>query len=172
MNKCLAIWQHLEAANCTLHGNIIYFFLYGTINYYFRVNTHLETTVELIFRWYGRYIDDLLLVWEGTGVQAEVFVQYMNSNNSNFKFTHIFHETKVHFLDITLEGDMTNGVVISPYRKSMSRNATLLATSCHPKHVVENIPLGELVRTKRNCTHLDTFFKQQDSVCERLQARR
>lgn len=121
---------------------------------------------------YGRYIDDLLLVWEGTGVQAEVFVQYMNSNNSNFKFTHIFHETKVHFLDITLEGDMTNGVVISPYRKSMSRNATLLATSCHPKHVVENIPLGELVRTKRNCTHLDTFFKQQDSVCERLQARR
>lgn len=37
------------------------------------------------FRWYGRYIDDLLLVCVGTQVEAEIFVQYLNDNPCNFK---------------------------------------------------------------------------------------
>lgn len=52
----------------------------------------------------------------------------------------------------------------------MARNATLLASSCHPRHVIDNVPLGELVRTRRNCTFSEDFSQHQDVVCDRLQA--
>lgn len=47
----------------------------------------------------------------------------------------------------------------------MTRNTTLLATLCYPPH---NIPLGELVRIKWNCTLPDTYLVQQREVCSRL----
>lgn len=52
---------------------------------------------------------------------------------------------KMHFLDISLMGDKNKGVVFSPYRKNMSRNATLLATSCHPEHIIHWYLQGEIV---------------------------
>lgn len=50
----------------------------------------------------------------------------------------------------------------------MARNSTLLATSCHPSHVIHNLPVGEFIRTKRNCSSHDVFLKQQREVSERL----
>lgn len=89
----------------------------------------------------------------------------------NLSFTFSFDSHKVHFLDIVLEGQVDKGVTISPFRKSMARNATLLATSCHPDHVINNIPLGELVRTRRNCTSAETYTTYQEEACNRLRAR-
>lgn len=89
----------------------------------------------------------------------------------NLKFTYSHHETVINFLDITLIGTVEQGVVISPYRKDMARNSTLLATSCHPEHVVHNIPVGELICTRRNCTENNKFHKKQKKVCDRLRSR-
>lgn len=65
-------------------------------------------------RWYGRYIDDLLLMWGGT-------------DNMNLNFTFQFSLNVANFLDVTLVGDPNKGVVISPFRKNTATNSTLLA---------------------------------------------
>lgn len=84
--------------------------------------------------------------------QAISFVDYINNNNLNLKFTFEYNCTTITFLDVLLTGNIDTGVIISPYRKSTAANSVLLATSCHPEHVTKNLPIGELVRMKCNST--------------------
>lgn len=121
-------------------------------------------------RWYGRFIDDLLLVWEGTPMDALAFVDYINSNDMNLKFTHIHDNKSVHFLDITLVGN-NEDIEILPFTKSMARNTLLLATSCHASHTIRNLPIGEFIRIKRNCSDAQEYDKQKLVVKNKLLAR-
>lgn len=123
-------------------------------------------------RWYGRYIDDLLLMWEGSRDDAEKFVDFINENPFNLRFTHVFDVSVTNFLDLTLTGDMEKGITITPYRKPSSTNSTLMADSCHPRHVVKNVPLGELIRRKRHCSGPVTFSEVEKDTRSRLKARK
>lgn len=89
----------------------------------------------------------------------------------NLKFTFFFYDKIIIFLDINLTGDLDRGITISPYRKPTANNTILEASSCHLKHVITNIPVGELIRTKRNCTDDNTYEQQKEQVCNRLQSR-
>lgn len=62
-------------------------------------------------------------------------------------------------------------MLVSPNRKTTARNATLLTTSCHPEHVIHNVPIGELIRMKRNCTSLEVSQTHQRDVCDWLRSR-
>lgn len=95
-------------------------------------------------RWCGRYIDLLILVWEGTRERVSDFVHYINDNDMNLCFTSHCQTQEIHFLVIILTSDITKGVLVSPYRKESTRNNILMASSCHPSHVVKNLPIGEL----------------------------
>lgn len=95
-------------------------------------------------RWYGCYIDDLLLIWEGSHRDAGAFVSYINKNTCQLRFTHTFDVQVTNFLDLTLTGDKNRRIMVTPYRKP-STNSTLMADSCHPPHVVKNVPVGELI---------------------------
>lgn len=83
----------------------------------------------------------------------------------NLQFT---YKSSIHYLDITLTGDETKRVIVSPFIKPMSRNTISLATSCHPSHVTRNILVGELIRAKRNCT---VYEREQKNICSRLKSR-
>lgn len=75
----------------------------------------------------------------------------------------------MNFLDVTLKrGYRTrcNDISVS------QEYSALLATSCHPEHVVHNIPVGELACIKRNCRGEDTLLVQQNLVCARLRERK
>lgn len=61
--------------------------------------------------------------------------------------------------------DGSGGVEVSLSRKSMSRNSTLLATSCH---TIYNLPVEEFIRIKRNSTSFSDFVIQQNRACDRL----
>lgn len=117
---------------------------------------------------YCRYIDDLLLIWEGPASLIQSFVDFSNDNPYNLTFTHNISHTSIQYLDVTLTSNINTGITVSPFRKSMARNTTLLATSCHPKHVIHNIPLGELICTKRNCTQEATYIQAEQEALERL----
>lgn len=58
-----------------------------------------------------------------------------------------------------------------PYRKPMARNTTLFATSYQPPHVTRNMPVGELIRAKWNCTNPEVFTSEQERICSRLRKR-
>lgn len=63
---------------------------------------------------------------------------------------------------MTLTGNAENGVTITPFRKPTARNPVLLATSCHPPHVVHNIPLGKLIRMRRNSTWDSMYYTHSE----------
>lgn len=105
-------------------------------------------------------------------MDALSFVNYINQNNMNLQFAHQHDYFSVHFLDITLSGSTKLGIEILPYTKSMDRNTLLLATSCHAPHTVNNLPVGEFIRTKRNCSSAEKYSHHEQQVVARLGERR
>lgn len=55
-------------------------------------------------KWYVHYIDDLLLIWEGTHSDIESFVTCANKNPLNLEFSFDTHQSNINFLDLTLQG--------------------------------------------------------------------
>lgn len=123
-------------------------------------------------QWYGRFIDDLLLLGKGPVSSIEDFIIYINQNPLNLKFTFHHDNRKIEYLDIQLEGSPDNKVLVTPYRKPTAGNSILLATPCHLHHVVKNLPIGEHIRHKRNCTNENDFSIQETEVCNRLRERK
>lgn len=89
----------------------------------------------------------------------------------NVSFTHCHETESIHFLDKTLCGSKGNKIEILPYSKPMGRNSLLLATSCHAPHTILNLPVGEFLRTKRNCSSTSEFQEHQNRVQDKLPVR-
>lgn len=123
-------------------------------------------------KWYGRYIDDLLLIWTGGRQALDEFIIYCNNNPFNLRFTSSCHENTIDFLDLTLTSDSTTGEIQTrTFRKPVAGNNTLRASSCHPPHVFRAIPIGEMIRTRRNCSREDQFELEIKVVNDRLEER-
>ena len=79
--------------------------------------------------------------------------------SSDIKFEVNKSEDKVNFLDVTVS--IGNGLIqISVYTKSTDAHLFLNSTSCHPDHVIRNLPKGQFIRYRRICSN-DTIFNQQ-----------
>lgn len=57
-------------------------------------------TIKVIY--FGRYIDDIVIIWDGTRESMESIVQYCNNNPLGLSCTHVMHPDKLAFLDIEL----------------------------------------------------------------------
>lgn len=51
--------------------------------------------------WYGRFIDDLIVVWHGSSGDISDFMKYINTNFLNLEFTCVHHPTQIDYLDLT-----------------------------------------------------------------------
>ncbi|CAJ0939001.1 unnamed protein product [Ranitomeya imitator] len=121
---------------------------------------------------FGRYIDDLIIIWKGEDMLITDFIKYVNNTDFNLSFTFNTSKTSINYLDISLSvNENTNLVAVSPYRKSTDSNSILEAHSCHPKHVIKNIPVGEFIRLKRNCSSAAQFTQETESAVFRLKDR-
>ncbi|CAJ0956544.1 unnamed protein product [Ranitomeya imitator] len=114
---------------------------------------------------FGRYIDDLIIIWKGDDMLITDFIKYVNNNDFNLSFTFNTSKTSINYLDISLS------LLFPPYRKSTDSNSILEAHSCHPKHVIKNIPVGEFIRLKRNCSSAAQFTQETESAVFRLKDR-
>ncbi|XP_069805813.1 apoptosis-resistant E3 ubiquitin protein ligase 1 [Dendropsophus ebraccatus] len=120
-------------------------------------------------QWIGGYIDDLVLVWKDSEDSFKLFAEYINNNEYGLKFTTCFGGNEVSFLDVRLVADTDNNCVqILPYRKDCAGNSILMATSCHPPHVIQNMPYGECLRLKRNCSKQDTYELELEKLKDRF----
>lgn len=117
-------------------------------------------------------MDDLLLIWEGSVDTALPFVDNLNINSFGLNFTHTFDGKITNFLDLTLSGCEENGIMVRQCRKSTAVNLTLRADSCHPQHVIKNVPVGELIRYKRNCSTPLEYKKVEEETMQRLRAQK
>lgn len=79
---------------------------------------------------------------------------------------------KTYFLRLTLSGDSVLGISVTPYRKLLSTNSTLMADSCHLPHVVKNVPVGEFINLKWNCSNSSVYPEVEAETLARLRAYR
>ncbi|XP_053571501.1 uncharacterized protein LOC128661250 [Bombina bombina] len=134
----------------------------------------------LIFRYSllllnARFIDDMIFIVDETdceGFSISDFLEYLNTNSSKLKFTREFNSSVVNFLDLTLEGVVEHGTIISStYRKPTAGNTILHAQSAHPPHLLRSIPKSQFLRLKRNTNSDCVYDRQSDNLKNRLLAR-
>lgn len=107
--------------------------------------------------YYGRYIDDVLLLWDGSEAELVSFHTYLNGINKNIKLSLEYDKQRISFLDLEIYKDNEGLLHSTIYRKPTSRNTILHAKSFHPRHLKDNIPYGQFQRLKRICDETDSF---------------
>ena len=91
---------------------------------------------------YKRYRDDIWIIWVHGRQSLEDFTLWLNSLNSNLKFTMCApSNTSIEYLDtyIYLVGHTLHTKVHS---KPCDSHSYLIPSSCHATHIIENIPKG------------------------------
>ncbi|XP_063805763.1 uncharacterized protein LOC134984051 [Pseudophryne corroboree] len=119
---------------------------------------------------YGRYIDDLFIIWNGDAESASAFVSHLNSNSFNLIFTHTYHPHNINFLDISLE-IRGNRISTTNYIKEVGTDAYLHFKSGHYMPWKKSIPKSQFLHLRRNCSDLTTFNIQAKSMMEAFLSR-
>ena len=129
-----------------------------------------------------RFLDDYFMVWTGGLKSLEKFLVEINNIHPNLKFTYNYsspfqcyedpkmqhdcfcHTTrKISFLDVEVK--IQNGKLITDiYRKPTDRCQYLLPSSCHPPHVIKNIPYSLFHRIVRICSERETLITRMDEL--------
>lgn len=117
---------------------------------------------------YGRYIDDIILIWEGSVDVFSSFVTHCNANALGLSFTHVIDSHELVFLDLVLshEGDR---IISKNHIKPTSGNSYLHYKSCHHPAWKRNIPAGQFNRLRRNCTKKEDYLLQGSLLVKRFE---
>lgn len=103
---------------------------------------------------YGRFIDDVLLIWSGGPNLSSAFVAYCNDNLLGLSFTHEIDQSELVFLDLVLSHD--KDTIITSNHKPTSGNSYLHYTSC------TSTSCGRLISLMANSTDcVGTILKQK-----------
>lgn len=105
---------------------------------------------------YGGYIDDIIVIWDGQESLFLEFLQHCNNNTYSLSFTSEHHPQLQSFLDLTLYHH--EGKILSKnYTKPTAGNSFLHHKSCHHPRWINNIPKSQL---HRNCTRETDYIEQ------------
>ncbi|CAJ0967689.1 unnamed protein product [Ranitomeya imitator] len=118
-----------------------------------------------------RYIDDIFLIWRGTPSELQVFFQELNTNNLNIRLTYKFDFHHIDFLDVLVERGTDGLLGTNVFRKDTAVNSLLHASSSHPPHVINAVPIGQFLHLKRICTSVETFEVQAEDLRQRFLSR-
>ena len=111
-----------------------------------------------------RFIDDIFFIWTYDLESLHEFLKFadnyttINKMKSCIKFETNISEHSVNFLDVTIslkDGKLSTSL----YTKPTNAHLYLNWNSCHPKHVLKNIPKGQFIRIKRICSETTDFEK-------------
>ncbi|XP_075460474.1 uncharacterized protein LOC142497064 isoform X2 [Ascaphus truei] len=132
---------------------------------------HSNNTYRSNIVFFKRYIDDLIMIWDGDESSLKSFVNTLNTNDLNIRFTYEHNINCISFLDLLLYIDHDMTIQSQIFRKPNSRNTLLSAKSCHPWSLVKSIPKAQFVRLRRLCTNDDSFIAQSKELTNRFLAR-
>ena len=121
-------------------------------------------------REWKRYIDDVFMIWRGDKESALGFVEWLNSQDRFLKFTSTIHKTEMVFLDLNIRV-LDNKLISNTHTKPTARNCLLDYTSFHPKHLRDNLPFGQFLRLRRNCSRTTDYKEQANILSEKLRSR-
>lgn len=133
---------------------------------YSDLNIYLDKII-----WWGRYIDDIILLWSGSETELLQFHSYLNNTNRNLKLSLDFSLSEINFLDLKISKDVNGDLHTSIFRKSTDRNTILRADSFHPSCLIDNIPFGQFQRLKRICDSEEDFERKAEDMSQRFKTR-
>ena len=110
--------------------------------------------------YYGRYIDDVIVIWDGSADRAVDFVNYCNTNPYGIRFTHVLDAKSLVFLDLELTWNEEGAITSKTHFKETAGNSYLHWKSCHLPKWKENIPYSQFCRLRRNCTDTEQYLLQ------------
>ena len=115
-----------------------------------------------------RYIDDIFFIWTHGEESLKEFLnfaqQYSEEKKMKSKITFEIHqsENEVNFLDVTIRNN--NGKISTTlYSKPTDSHLYLHSKSCHPHHVIRNIPKGQFLRLRRICSNTADYISKANT---------
>ena len=103
-----------------------------------------------------RYIDDILVIWKGNEGHVHSFMGWLNSQDPFLRFTHTISHKQLVFLDLLIT-PKDGGLKSITYEKPTACNNLLHFSSFHPRHLRTNLPFGQFLRSRRNCSELTDY---------------
>ena len=123
-----------------------------------------------------RYIDDIFFIWHGDETSLRKFIHFCDTYSeskhmkSNIKFESNILNESVNFLDVRVS--LSNGYIkTSVYSKPTDAHLYLNKKSCHPTHVIKNIPKGQFIRIRRICSDMEDFLFHSDIMKKHFKLR-
>lgn len=113
-------------------------------------------------RLYNRFIDDLIIFWDGKEQELNTLMG-MNKNNKNISLSWELSHMKIHFLDLEITNE-NNKIIMKTHFKAKDRNSYIPQNSCYHKPWLVNVPRGQFLRIKRNCTNISDFEEQSTEL--------
>ena len=116
--------------------------------------------------YYGRYIDDILMIFKGTETRFKTFAENLNTKHPSIKFDYEISKTSIPFLDTRIYIDKNRHLQTTLYTKPTDTHNYLHYKSAHPKHLKNSLPYSQALRLRRICTK-DSELK---SHCQEMEA--
>ena len=101
---------------------------------------------------YLRYIDDIFMIWPHSLEDLNTFIEYINSQETNIKFSTEISDKSVSFLDMQVS-IQDNHITTDLYTKPTDAHDYLLYSSAHPQKCKDSIPYSQFLRIKRICSN-------------------
>lgn len=87
------------------------------------------------------------------------FLEHLNNNTNNIVLDHVISEVTVNFLDVTIT-KADNILNTKVFFKPTDRNNYLSIRSGLHLAWIKNIPKGQMLRVRHNCTEPEDYFIQ------------
>ena len=103
--------------------------------------------------------DDIVFIWHGSTDELDEFMEHINSQHPNIKFTATYDTVtkSIPFLDMMIRINEDGYLETDLYKKKTTKVQYLLPSSCHPGHITRNIPYSLAYRLLRICSKRETF---------------
>ncbi|XP_075448365.1 uncharacterized protein LOC142490239 [Ascaphus truei] len=118
--------------------------------------------------YYGRFIDDLIFIWDGEQEALSEILTAFNDNQMDLRFTFDINKYSINFLDLELMVNNKNEIVTKTFFKKVSTNAYLHFNSNHYHKWLENVPRGQFLRIRRNCSLDSDYLAQGDALVKKF----
>ena len=122
-------------------------------------------------KWWKRFVDDFIGVWNGSKEEFDRFVEICNGHEPRIKVTYDICEREAIFLDVKVTTLEEGALKTELYVKPTDRTRYLHKDSDHPRHTKEGIAKGQARRLRRLCSRDEDYWKYAEKTKEKLVSR-
>ena len=126
---------------------------------------HIYPTIGKDCLYYGRYIDDILLIYKGSEREFKTFAEQLNTKHPSIKFDYEISKTSIPFLGTRIYIDDNRQLQTTLFTKPTDTHNYLHYKSAHPRHLKNSLPYSQALRLRRICTKDDEL----SSNCKQME---